>query len=275
MAVRAPGQGAAILAPPRGQYVYVVRSRRTGEVSIGIDLTPNGACPLSCDYCQVSRTARLPPEPVSIDGATEELAATLRVVGSEAGDVVFAGSGEPTWPSEFPGVLEAARDRVARLPRRLPVRVFTSGTTLDREVVAHALHALVHSGDGEVWVKLDAWDEASQQRFWGTRGKVAHERRVATFGAHTPLVLQSMLVHRRPDATVQDAASGLAAAVARLLAHGCRIDRVMLSTLFRPPGDGGAALAPYDEAELGRVAEAIRAVGVSVFLPHYATRVAE
>jgi wyosine [tRNA(Phe)-imidazoG37] synthetase (radical SAM superfamily) len=244
-----------------------VRSRRTGEVSIGVDLTPNGACPLACDYCQVPRTARAAPEPVEVARVREELSAVLGEVGAVAGDVVLAGSGEPTWPTEFPVALQLARDLVRGLARRIPVRVFTCGATLDREPVARALADLVDSGEGEVWVKLDAWDETTHGRFWSTHGQAEHEHRVAAFGRRTRVVLQMMLVHRPDGVTVEQTAAGLAAAVGRIVGEGCRVDRVVLSTLFREPGDGDVTLSPYDDAEMARVADAVRSVGVSVTVP--------
>jgi wyosine [tRNA(Phe)-imidazoG37] synthetase (radical SAM superfamily) len=262
-----PGRGAAHLAPPGGRHVYVVRSRRTGEVSIGVDLTPNGACPLSCDYCQVKRAARTTPAPVELAVVRDELSAALAELGGVAGDLAFAGSGEPTWPAEFPAALALARELVGRLPRRFPIRVFTCGATLDREPVARALEDLARSGDGEIWVKLDAWDETTHQRFWSTHGQTEHERRVADFGRRTPVVLQTMLVHRPDGVTVDENASGLAAAVGRLLAAGCRIERVVLSTLFREPGDAHVPLSAFAASEVTRVAEAIRAAGVRVVVP--------
>ena len=122
-------------------------------------------------------------------------------------------------------------------------------------------------GEGEVWVKLDAWDEATQRRFWSTHGQAEHEHRVAAFGRRAPVVLQTMLVHRTDGVTVEQTATGLAGAVCRIVGEGCRVERVVLSTLFREPGGPREALSAYDEAEMSRVAGAIRAVGVAVAVP--------
>jgi wyosine [tRNA(Phe)-imidazoG37] synthetase (radical SAM superfamily) len=260
----APGRGASLLSPPRGQTVYAVRSRRTGAVSIGVDLTPGGACTLDCDYCQVPRTRRSTPEPVDLHRVRDELRAALDELGAIAGDVAFAGSGEPTWPREFPEALGIARALVRDLPRPLPVRVFTSGSTLDREEVATALADLVSTGDGEAWVKLDTWDERTIQRYWSSRDQPGHERRVALLGRRAPVVLQTMLVHRAQDATLEQTAAGLVQVVERLLRAGCRIDRLVLSTLIREPGQARAELRAYGEPEMETVAEALRATGVRV-----------
>src|SRR5512142_1992282 len=38
------------------RYVYAVLSRRSGGVSIGINLNPDKVCNFDCVYCQVDRT---------------------------------------------------------------------------------------------------------------------------------------------------------------------------------------------------------------------------
>jgi len=38
------------------RYVYAVLSRRSGGVSIGINLNPDKICNFDCIYCQVDRT---------------------------------------------------------------------------------------------------------------------------------------------------------------------------------------------------------------------------
>ena len=193
----------------------------------------------------------------------QELSATLAEMGHVAGDVAFAGSGEPTWPSEFPEALGIARGLARDLARRIPLRVFTCGARLDAEPVAVALEALVRSSEGEVWVKLDTWDEGTIARFWSSRGQAEHEGRVIRFGRRAPVVLQTMLVRRPGDATVEETASGLAAALERLLHGGCRVERVVLSTLLRDPGTP-ADLLPYGRAEMEQVAETLCRCSVPV-----------
>jgi len=263
-----PGGGAAHIVRLSTRYVYVVRSVRTGQPSIGIDLTPNGACPLACDYCQVPRRSRTAQPPVVELLALEaELRSALQRFGPTVGDVVFAGSGEPTWSPQFGSALAVARTLVEAEPRRLPVRVFTAGVTLDRENIAHDLSHLVRSGSGEVWVKMDAWDEASYQRTAGVRGYTHQERRIICFARETPVILQVMLTNRRGGPTNEQLAAGLAGGVGRLASEGARIRRVVLSTLFRPPGDGNADPRPLDESEIAQVARAIAAIGVELAVP--------
>jgi hypothetical protein len=257
------GRGAASVVPP-GAYVYVVRSARSGGTSIGVDLTPGGECPLSCDYCQVPRdhVGSRPPA-VDLECLARELGGA-RARHPNAVDVAFAGSGEPTWSPSFVDALEVAR-WIAHAPR-IPVRVFTSGATLDRRGVRHALAELVREGAGEVWVKLDAWSETTIRRVWHVRGQSAHEVRVADFARTTPIVLQCLVADRVHGPSARATAQGLAAAIGRLRAAGARIDEVILTTLLRPPGQPTKGIAAYDGSTLSSIAEEIRSTGASVRL---------
>ncbi len=263
-----PGRGAAHLVRPRSHYVYIDRARRTGRPSLSIDLTSNGACPFACDYCQVPRQGReTTPPAIDLAQLRSELQSALDRFGFLAGAVTFSGSGEPTWSPQFAPALAVARQLATSRPKPMPVRVLTSGVALDRQPVAKALSGLVRSGDGEVWVKLDAWNEPGYRRAAGVRGYAEQEKRIIRFARTTPTVLQIMCVHRRDGVTTQDAASGLKAAIERLASAGCSIDRVVLSTLFRPPGDPSSAVAPLDEVEIALLADAIASAGVDVAMP--------
>jgi len=71
-------------------------------------------------------------------------------------------------------------------------------------------------------------------------------------------------VHRRNGLTIDEAVSGLTAALERLTSAGCRLDRVVLSTLFRPPGDPNAEVSALGQVEMALVADAIATTGVQV-----------
>jgi len=47
------------------RYVYPVVSRRSGGISVGINLNPDKACNFDCIYCQVDR--RIPPAVRRVD----------------------------------------------------------------------------------------------------------------------------------------------------------------------------------------------------------------
>lgn len=258
-----PGRGAAHCEPTRDEYVYLVRSRRTRALSIGIDLTSNGACPLACDYCQVTRAgARTRPVPVDVNRLRAELCAALERVRAST-DVAFAGSGEPTWAPQFVEALGIARDLARSSGRRVPVRVLTSGTMLHREPVARALADLVTSGEGEVWVKLDAWDAASFRRIARTGGYARTRERIRVFAVRVPIVVQTLVVRREGDPPLPVMAEALAGEIRSLAAAGARIERIELTTLLRAPGDPSGVRA-VETRELKQFAAALARTGVKV-----------
>lgn len=166
-------------------YVYPVVSRRAGGVSVGINLNPNNACNWRCIYCQVPGLTRGGPPPLDLRLLEDELRrmledilhgsfmresvpADLRVLA----DVAFSGNGEPTSAGEFPDAVGVA-EKVLRdfgQASRVPVRLITNGSLLDRVAVRKGIAALGRSG-GEVWFKLDAASAASMLRINGTRQK--------------------------------------------------------------------------------------------------------
>jgi hypothetical protein len=263
-----PGRGAACIEPPDGRYVYVVRSRRTGRVSIGVDLTPEGACPLACDYCQVARIGpRALPGPIDLAMLDAELALVLARHRRDAGDIAFAGSGEPTWSPAFPEALDLALGHAHRYGGDIPVRVLTSGRTLDRPSVRNELLQLVRSDSGEVWVKLDAWDEASFRVISGARGYASQEARVARFGQEIPFVAQVMLASRPDGPEVDSAIEGIAGVLHRLDEGGALIERVLVTTVLRPPGNAAARVLPVDGLALLGAVRRLRGLGFEVTTP--------
>src|SRR5215468_1463371 len=100
------------------RYVYAVVSRRSGGVSIGINLNPDKACNFDCIYCQVDRTTPPAVREVELPRLAEELDAVLTAerdgtlydappfAALPAGrrgvrDIAFSGDGEPTTYPRF------------------------------------------------------------------------------------------------------------------------------------------------------------------------------
>lgn len=165
------------------RYVYPVISRRAGGVSVGINLNPNNACNWRCIYCQVPGLTRGGPPPIDLVLLERELNDFLR--GAIAGDfmarcvpaesrrlvdVAFSGNGEPTSAPEFADAVGIAeRVLVAHgLGGKVPLRLITNGSLLDRKIVQSGIAHLGRAG-GEVWFKLDAATTTALARINGTR----------------------------------------------------------------------------------------------------------
>lgn len=164
-------------------YVYPVVSRRAGGVSLGINLNPNNACNWHCVYCQVPDLRRGGPPPIDLDRLRQELSALLddiehgdflaRRVPEDARrlvDLAFSGNGEPTSAAEFPDAVDVAAKLLADrgLLGRLPLRLITNGSLVERKTVREGVKRLAAAG-GEVWFKLDAGRSVDMARINATR----------------------------------------------------------------------------------------------------------
>ncbi|MAF66653.1 MAG: radical SAM protein [Planctomycetes bacterium] len=159
-------------------HVYPVLSRRSGGVSVGVNLNPDKACNFRCVYCQVEGLVRGKPEPVDERLLEEELRGFLegllrgdtRLEGLPPGahrpkDVAFSGDGEPTSSPNF----ERAVSLVARVMDEFELRphtrlvLITNGSLVGREEVARGI-AKLGEPNGEVWFKLDSATDAGLAR---------------------------------------------------------------------------------------------------------------
>ncbi|MBI5897948.1 MAG: radical SAM protein [Rhodocyclales bacterium] len=165
------------------RYVYPVVSRRAGGVSIGINLNPNNACNWRCIYCQVPGLVRGGAPALDLALLEFELDRFLgwaingdlmlkhvpegarRLV-----DLAFSGNGEPTSADEF----DLAVELVVRCLHahgqggKLPVRLITNGSLLDRKHVQAGI-SRIGRGGGEVWFKVDTATGPGLARINGSR----------------------------------------------------------------------------------------------------------
>lgn len=164
------GEGGKVLTVDRHdrdnmglRYVYAVRSRRAGGISVGINLNTNNACNWACVYCQVPGLVRGGPEPVDLVQLGRELAGMLggsrqgSALSGEDGaivDVAFSGNGEPTEAPEFPRAVEVVAGCLAEAGVSVPIRLITNGSMIRREPVQAGIRRLAAAG-GEVWFKVD------------------------------------------------------------------------------------------------------------------------
>ena len=183
------------------RFVYVVRSRRSGGLSVGINLVPQKTCNFDCVYCEVIDRQRDRPADGSPPIAPAEVAAELAErprrppppAPRAPRDIAFAGDGEP---STFPGFLPLARGvfdvRDAAGFAGIPVILITNGSGLSRAEMRDA-HDLFAARGGLFWIKLDAGTEAFYRAV--CRTSVPFERVLGNLAAAArrhPVVVQSM-----------------------------------------------------------------------------------
>ena len=156
-------------------YVYPVISRRSGGLSIGINLNPNNACNWRCIYCQVPALIRGTSPEIDLQQLQNELdeflndvihgnfydryevAIDLRTIN----DIAISGNGESTSAAEFDQVIELIGQSISRfgLQDKIKLVLITNGSLVHKEVVQSGL-AKMRSINGEVWFKLDSATDA-------------------------------------------------------------------------------------------------------------------
>lgn len=259
-------------------YVYAVRSRRTGGVSIGINLSPNSACNWRCAYCQVPGLTRGKSPRIDLDrlerelldvlgrGARGELVADTNGGAGEGAtmrDVAFSGNGEPTTSPDFPGAVERVGQVLARTNLPLPVILITNGSMLGKESVRAAVRRLGDLG-GRVWFKLDRATAAGMLEVNGTRVVPArHRERLRVASSLCPTWVQSCFFTRRGEPPPADEVDAYVTALGELVREGAPLRGVLLYTLARrseqPEGD---TLGALDATWLDALAARLREVGV-------------
>jgi wyosine [tRNA(Phe)-imidazoG37] synthetase (radical SAM superfamily) len=163
-------------------YIYPVISRRSGGLSIGINLNPNNACNWRCIYCQVAELQRGGAPTTDLVLLETELRGFLDDVmrgdfyhrfgmpteQQTIRDIALSGNGEPTSSAAFDRVIELI-GMVCReygLPGKIKLVLITNGSLARRETVQKGLARWGELG-GEVWFKLDSATESGIQSING------------------------------------------------------------------------------------------------------------
>jgi wyosine [tRNA(Phe)-imidazoG37] synthetase (radical SAM superfamily) len=256
-------------------YVYAVVSRRSGGVSVGINLNPGKECNFDCIYCQVDR--KVPPVTRKVD--LQRLAAELdRVLGAERDgslyeampfsvlgpdrrgvrDIAFSGDGEPTTFRGFGDAVRLAADARRRFNLDATKLVLiTDSAYLARPAVRDAL-AMMDANNGEVWAKLDAGTEEYFRMIDRPNAPLTTilDNILATARVR-PIVIQTLWI--RFDGAVPPAAEveAYCARLNGLLDAGARLKAIQLHTIARPPAEKFAA--PLTDAELDAIAATVAA----------------
>ena len=259
----------------KGVLVYPVYSRRSGGLSVGINLFPDKkVCSFDCPYCEVF------PFSKSLEFSLELMEKDLRSVITCAleknipvMDICFSGNGEPTLSPEFPGALESAGRVRAELVPGAELVLITNGTGLLEENVFSLLAEAAFSIDLNIWLKLD-----SGTPFWYNkinRSAVPFEKiieKIKEFAARAPVTIQTMICAvdgKGPPEEEDEAWERLALELVSISASGLRRDagirKVQIYGKARPaPEDPKAASLPLEQLE--ERAASLRAALVSAHI---------
>jgi wyosine [tRNA(Phe)-imidazoG37] synthetase (radical SAM superfamily) len=258
----------------QNRYVYPVLSRRSGGISIGVNLNLDKVCNFGCVYCQVDRTAMGRKEFVEIDRLAAELDAAVELVTSgrifegpqfrntppglrRLNDIALSGDGEPTTYRNFDEIATVC----AEVRRRhgledVKLVLITNVSMFHRDVVQKGL-AILDRNNGEIWAKLDAGTEDYYQLV--ARTSIPFRKildNLLSAARARAIVIQSLFMRIRgepPPLAEQDAYCGR---LNDIIAGGGRIKLVQIHTIARPPAESW--VASLADVEVDAIAQRVR-----------------
>jgi len=253
------------------QLVYPVLARRSGGVSIGVNLSPAQRCNFNCIYCQVQRDAvPLESPAVNQDRLEDELRQAVTEVTTgrlfrwppfaatpvrlrRLNDIALSGDGEPTAAAEFlPACRLCAAIKEELGLSAVKIILLTNASLLHLPQVQEAL-ALLDRHNGQVWAKLDAGTEAWFQRINQTDIPLARVLdNIRWVGRDRPIVIQSLFSRIDGAAPPAEEIAAYAARLADFEAAGVQLAAVQLYTIARPPRD--PRVTALSSKELHRIA---------------------
>ncbi|MHC5110656.1 MAG: radical SAM protein [Planctomycetota bacterium] len=265
-------------------YVYPVISRRSGGLSIGVNLNPDTACNFDCIYCQVDRTAEPRTRDVDVSVMADELeemiqlASTGQLYRDEAfadvpeqlraiRDIAFSGDGEPTTCKVFYECVEtAARLKASAGCGDVRMVLITDAAYLVKPEVKRALE-IFDNNNGEIWAKLDAGTEAYFQRVNIPNTTLDHVIENITDAARKrPVVIQSMFMRvdgRPPD---EQEINAYLQRLSHVLENGGRISYVQVYTVARRPAQ--SIVTALSRQELDEIVACVRNIPLAAE-PYY------
>ena len=256
------------------RFVYPVLSRRSGGLSIGVNLNPDKVCNFDCIYCQVNRTTESETRFVELDQLLDELDRMLEWVLSarifESGkfsdtpeqlrtlrDIAFSGDGEPTTYRNFDEIIQAC----ATLKQKhqlddVAMVLITNASMFHREHVQRGLQIL-DQNQGQVWAKLDAGTDAYYQLV--ERTTIPFQQildNITQVSLTRPVVIQALFMRIQgepPAATEQQA---FCDRLNEIVDQGGQLKLIQLYTVARPPAE--SFVTPLSDQEIDLFVDRIR-----------------
>jgi histidinol dehydrogenase len=256
----------------KGVLVYPVYSRRSGGLSVGINLFPDKkSCPFDCPYCEVF------PFSTKAAFSLEQMEGDLRSVIADAGekniqvkDICFSGNGEPSLSLDFPKALEMAGHIRGELVPSAELVLITNGAgLLDQKIFSLLVESAIGSLTLDIWLKLDAGTHGWYQMI--NRAEIPHDKlvvKIKEFAALAPFTIQTMLCSVDGKAPPEEEAQtweNLVVELAVIAAGGIR--KIQIYGKARPsPDDPKARELPIAYLE-ERASSLKQALGVTTQIP--------
>jgi len=256
------------------RFVYPVLSRRSGGLSVGVNLNPDKVCNFDCIYCQVNRTTESETRFVELDQLLDELDRMLEWVISarifESGkfadtpeqlrtlrDIAFSGDGEPTTYRNFDEVIQAC----ATLKQKhqlddVAMVLISNASMFHREHVQRGLQIL-DQNQGQVWAKLDAGTDAYYQLV--ERTTIPFQQildNITQVSLTRPVVIQALFMRIQGEPPAAAEQQAFCDRLNEIVDQGGQLELIQLYTVARPPAE--SFVTPLSDQEIDLFVERIR-----------------
>ncbi len=255
------------------ELIYPVVSRRSGGLSLGVDLFPDRkTCNFDCPYCEIFPFSGEPPfRPEDLD---RELAEFFEVdypsfpPDLPLRDLTLSGSGEPTLSPHLGSALASIRAARDRWAPGADLVVITNSTTLGHPDTADLLGRCVDEADLRIWAKLDGGNEDGYGRM--SRSRVPFREVVEgilSFSRTRAVIIQTMLCALDGRGPSDSDLSDYARLLESLLGRGARFLEIHLYTQARPSPEGRTTPLPDRDlmAAAGLVSGSVPGIPIRVF----------
>jgi wyosine [tRNA(Phe)-imidazoG37] synthetase (radical SAM superfamily) len=256
------------------KFVYPVLSRRSGGISLGVNLNPDKVCNFDCIYCQVDRTTTSDTLFVELPQLLDELDYFLRLVTSgelyetekfrhtpphlrRLNDIAFSGDGEPTTHRNFDQVIEAVANvkRQHNLPQ-VKLVLITNASMLHRPHVQRGL-AILDQNNGEIWAKLEAGTADYFKTIDRTTIRFEQILQNITAAAQVrPIVIQSLFMKIDGQPPPRAEIEAFCDRLNEITATGGQISLVQVYTVARKPTE--SYVTPLADAEVDAIVSRVR-----------------
>jgi len=256
------------------RFVYPVLSRRSGGISVGVNLNPDKVCNFDCIYCQVDRTRQSETRFVDLEPLLAELDSTLDLVTSgeifqterfrdtpaalrRLNDIAFSGDGEPTTYKNFDEIIAA----VAAVKRRrnldeVKLVLITNASMFHRPHVQRGLEIL-DENQGEIWAKLETGTEDYYRLVERTPIPFRQVLENITSAARLhPLVIQSLFMRIHGEGPPPEELAAFCDRLTEIVAAGGQIRLVQVYTVARHPAE--SYVQSLADNDVDRIVELVR-----------------
>jgi len=256
------------------RFVYPVLSRRSGGLSIGVNLNPDKVCNFDCIYCQVDRTTQSDTRFVELPQLLDELNTTLQLCLSgeifttekfrdtplhlrRVNDIAFSGDGEPTTHRNFDEVVEACAEMKQRHAKEhMKMVLITNASMFHRPHVQRGLEILDHN-QGEIWAKLEAGTAEYFQLVDRTPipfVQILNNIRAAA--KQRPLVIQALFMRVAGEPPPAEELAAFCDRLNEIVTAGGQISLVQVYTVARRPAE--SYVTPLRDDEVDAIVQLVR-----------------